>query len=209
MRLYLIASEGAERKIREERVKSSIAEVEKDPLLKKMVPRLEAPPLVTKELNKGKGFVFDFESSGYSSASENNQRIIPKLMGDAIKSGGFHGREYGQFSDGVLDEKGSTYVSSSFMEGSTVFRTGSFEPSSSGTFLKKKNIRKRPYKSRRKPRVSKPLALDKTELTEMEATRSLSVGQNKRKCEGVECPTQKTARTDLQEVVPKGGLPNV
>lgn len=64
MRRYLLAGEGSDKRIREERVKCSIADLENDPLGQKTMLRLEPPPLITSNIDKGKGIIFDFQSSG-------------------------------------------------------------------------------------------------------------------------------------------------
>lgn len=58
MRQYLMIASGGERIIREERVKNSIKEVEKDHIAQKMILRLEPNPLISLNLDKGKGLVF-------------------------------------------------------------------------------------------------------------------------------------------------------
>ena len=51
MREYLIAAEGGERRVREERVKLSIMELEKDPRGQKSFLRLEPAPMVVADVN--------------------------------------------------------------------------------------------------------------------------------------------------------------
>lgn len=57
MRHYLLVANGEERKIKEERVKKSMKEVEKDPTGQKTILRLELTPIVTHDVNKGKGLI--------------------------------------------------------------------------------------------------------------------------------------------------------
>lgn len=61
MRQYLMVSNGPERIIREERVKTSFKAVEKDLIAQKTILRLEPPLIVSHDLDKGKGLVFYFE----------------------------------------------------------------------------------------------------------------------------------------------------
>lgn len=63
MRRYLSANNGDDFMVKKERVKTTIAEVERDPGAQKSILRLEERPLITTEMDKGKGRVFDFESS--------------------------------------------------------------------------------------------------------------------------------------------------
>ncbi|KAG5392670.1 hypothetical protein IGI04_022633 [Brassica rapa subsp. trilocularis] len=66
MRRYLLTAFGADKLVRIERVKASVAKAERDPIAQKTVLHLESAPVFTKQLNKGKGIVFDFDinSSG-------------------------------------------------------------------------------------------------------------------------------------------------
>lgn len=63
MRQYLNVSSEDERRIHIERVKNSAKEVERDPVAAKSMLQLEAPPVFSTEINKGKGIVFNFENS--------------------------------------------------------------------------------------------------------------------------------------------------
>lgn len=67
---YLSVANGDERVIREARVKSSLAELEKDPLTPKTMMRLEPALLVSKDLDKRKGRVFDFAYKESQSKAE-------------------------------------------------------------------------------------------------------------------------------------------
>lgn len=60
MREYLMVAEGAEKIARQERVKRSLQALENDPIGQKTMLRLEPLPLVTSQLDKGKGIVFNF-----------------------------------------------------------------------------------------------------------------------------------------------------
>lgn len=82
MRNYLLSSTREDRKVKEQRIISSVEAVEKDPISQKTVLQLIPPPIFTKEINKDKGIVFDYES-------ENNrpQEVRgPKLMSAAISA---------------------------------------------------------------------------------------------------------------------------
>lgn len=61
MRNYLLATSGEDRSVKEQRIISSVQEVEKAPVAQKSVLQLIPPPKVTTDLNKGKGIVFDYE----------------------------------------------------------------------------------------------------------------------------------------------------
>ncbi|KAL0748412.1 hypothetical protein Bca101_030414 [Brassica carinata] len=88
MRLYLLSASGPEKIIREQRVKTSLADIGNDPVAQKSFLSLEAIPSVTSEVDKGKGHVFDFEK-------QDNINIYPqvpgyhtKLLASAIQAGG-------------------------------------------------------------------------------------------------------------------------
>lgn len=61
MRLYLLVVNGPERIIREERVKSSIAELKNDLMGQKTILRLEPNPIISPDIDKDKGIVFSYE----------------------------------------------------------------------------------------------------------------------------------------------------
>ncbi|XP_018454030.1 uncharacterized protein LOC108825202 [Raphanus sativus] len=69
MHRYLLMATEEDRPIRIAMIKSSIAEAEKDPILQKTVLRLEAPPVVTLEVDKGKGRLFDFDLNEAAASS--------------------------------------------------------------------------------------------------------------------------------------------
>ncbi|XP_013688983.1 uncharacterized protein LOC106392731 [Brassica napus] len=71
MREYILAAEGGEKRVRQERVRKSVSDLDNDPLGQKKFLRLEAaPPIITHEVDKGKGFVF-----GYSKQNEPNHSL--------------------------------------------------------------------------------------------------------------------------------------
>lgn len=78
---YLLVQDPTERKVREERVRRSIAELDGDLHGQKTLLRLEPASIITKDLNKGKGVVFGFKN--WSQAMNANE----KLMGSAIHAG--------------------------------------------------------------------------------------------------------------------------
>lgn len=86
MRQYLCMAKGEERIIREERVKSSVREVEKDPVLMKSALSLEPLLVVTKNLEKGKGIVFGYEPEGVSNRLNAPHSQGEKLMASAIRA---------------------------------------------------------------------------------------------------------------------------
>ncbi|KAL1217199.1 hypothetical protein V5N11_021787 [Cardamine amara subsp. amara] len=61
MRDYFSVDDPSQKKIRIERVRRSVWDLEDDPHGKKTLLRLEPATKVTSNLNKGKGLVYDFE----------------------------------------------------------------------------------------------------------------------------------------------------
>lgn len=78
---------GDERRIREERFKKPIREVEKDPLAQKTILRLEPALFFSPDINKGKGLIFSYESFDSSTKTECLPNQEYKLLASAIQSG--------------------------------------------------------------------------------------------------------------------------
>lgn len=70
MREYLLAAEGGERRVREERVKKSVEDLANDPCGQRSFLRLEAALTLTHEVNQGKGLVFNYLENEVSEPSE-------------------------------------------------------------------------------------------------------------------------------------------
>lgn len=60
MRRYLVANTGEDLAIKIDKVIKSVKEAEKDPEVQRTCLRLEEAPEITKDLNRGKGLVFDY-----------------------------------------------------------------------------------------------------------------------------------------------------
>ncbi|KAF2569741.1 hypothetical protein F2Q68_00024172 [Brassica cretica] len=81
MRAYLAVPEGPEKIARMKRVRKSIKDLGNDPIGQKTMLMLEPAPTITTNLDKGKGFVFNFSQQkevGYKP---------DKLMTSAIDAG--------------------------------------------------------------------------------------------------------------------------
>lgn len=73
MRRYMRDDTGDSRPIKIDRIQQSLREASKDIMTQRSALRLEAPPMITSDLNKGKGLVFDYcEKSGDSRALSSN-----------------------------------------------------------------------------------------------------------------------------------------
>lgn len=143
MRQYLMVAEGGEKIIRQERIKKFLMELQKDPLAEKSMLRLEPNPMITNNMDKGKGLVFDYGKK---------YEIVKgqKIMGDAIQLGQAMSRlpihNESLFQGEVANFSGSSLSLQGF---SMVIRSGFSEASPSGKTLKKKRSRRRPIKSQR------------------------------------------------------------
>ncbi|XP_018438621.1 uncharacterized protein LOC108811057 [Raphanus sativus] len=87
MRNYLMASTGEDRSIKEQRIISSVSEVEKDHIAQKTVLQLIPPPTITSDLNRGKGFLFDNDPQPQLPVPISSEDQSAKLMSAAISAG--------------------------------------------------------------------------------------------------------------------------
>ncbi|XP_018473650.1 uncharacterized protein LOC108844859 [Raphanus sativus] len=197
MRKYLMVADGPEKLARAERVKKSLLDLESDPIGRKTALMLEPVPSTTKDLDKGKGVVFDF-------SSQNKTPSHPeKLMASAI-SAGMRVLQSGKVvSEMTLPDDLTSSIHPSFIqESSTGFNTGFCETSMSGTNLKKGRARRRPGTFKRKNNGKAVLKADK------DIGKKIGEGvvtDAKRKAnEDVE-PSQSSARFKKPLVVPSEG----
>ncbi|KAL0845939.1 hypothetical protein Bca101_019185 [Brassica carinata] len=98
MRNYLLSSNGEDRSIKEQRIISSVKEAEKNPITQKTVLQLMPPPIITNDLNKGKGIVFGYNIEPLQQVSSFKDQA-PKLMSAAISAGRSlpnHSQEHGK-----------------------------------------------------------------------------------------------------------------
>ncbi|KAF3573880.1 hypothetical protein F2Q69_00058692 [Brassica cretica] len=132
---------GEERFIREERVKSSVKEAEKDLVLKESA--LEPVPMVTKDLQEGKGIVFSYPAEEIVNNTKGQGQQGEKLMDSAIRANpAMRWRTEQQSRGEVFSGNLQTSESSSSGSGSTGSRLKSFDLNLSGTSSQKFNIRK-------------------------------------------------------------------
>lgn len=151
MRQYLMVANGDIRKTRESKVKKLMAEVEKDPLAQKNILRLEPTPIVSHDLNKGKGLLFDYDSSVSLNKTECFSSSENKIMSAAIRAG-----------EAMRWKPEPKHTNSDACPWSpeplpfpvcrTVNRAGFPKVGSSRITSKKGKARKMPYKSRRIPK---------------------------------------------------------
>lgn len=208
MRRYMVANTGEDRAIKMDRLRSTVREAESDPRAQRTVLRLEAPPIVTSDLNRGKGLVFDYGDKSQKKVSFELNDKPEKLMAGAFKA------FKPQFvsSDPILeighsDASNVASVQRSYSDSPTVFQIGSIEPGSSGTITRKQYVRRRPPKGIRKAAA---LALMDQSQEDVEDGREgkQEVGSKKRK--KVESGTggRSTPKAQCLTTIPSEGLSN-
>lgn len=87
MRRYMMMATDDDKLVRIDRVRSSVAEAEKDPFTHKSMLRLESTPLFTKQLDKGKRVVYDFDLNVTEQTREVRGEVKEKLMDSAFRAG--------------------------------------------------------------------------------------------------------------------------
>ncbi|XP_023640390.1 uncharacterized protein LOC111831096 [Capsella rubella] len=203
MRQYLRLATTEDLALRIERVKSSVAEAEKDPITQKTVLRMEPPPLISKDFNKGKGLVFGYEGSEVSSLNGSKSEGTEKLMNAAIQAGRSSCNEavpVKGFKELALVDYSQD--SSSSLVSPTAYAVGFYEAGSSGTKQRKGKGRKRPYVSKRKPI---PLKDQKGKGVVIKKQGNEKGNMDKRKGGNEEYVGQKVAKHNNPEVVPNEG----
>lgn len=134
MRQYLFGSEGADMKIKEDRIKSSMASLANDPLPQKSTLHLEPTPLISYDVDKGKGLVYDFQIRENVPKRDKEKVEAQKLMASTINSGNAMKRVPATtktMSEGEIDL--GYQDGSAFYPCPTTYRPGFSEASSSRT----------------------------------------------------------------------------
>lgn len=209
MRRYLMAETGDSHAIKVDRIHQSLKEVSRDTMMQRATLRLEAPPVIISDLNRGKGLVFDYSDNFGSSRALSTHSNPEKLLADSFKAHSSASACSAPHKLRLLEEEASA---ESFNAGgvdySTVFRAGSSAPCSSGIVKKRPAVRRRPPKAVRDQRKREELS--KAGLTEESKREGKQIaGSKKRKCseEKAEEDFPSTKAVCLK-VVPKEGLPN-
>lgn len=202
---YLLVTSEEERIARRERVKKSISNLANDPIGQKIMLRLEPAPLISVDLDKGKGHVFNFEAQCMNKSAEAKGEEAQKILIAAIRSGNANSRK--PLLPAPMSDLGEDFVlesSNSSMSCPTVYRIGLNEASSSGILTKKGKPRKRPHKSKRRLKRKE----DNSKAMMEYQKEGLSVGEvTKRKAEDeAEGKINKATRSNPL-VVPNEELP--
>lgn len=200
MREYLLAADGGEKRVREERVKKSVQDLENDFEGQRDFLRLEGPPLVINNVDKDKRIVFDYSLKNVEnnlerrrSGAESSEISTSKeaLTTRSVPYGGNLSKDY-HFEG---------------FEGSTGFSSGFTDAKSSRTSKLMTGRRFRPPKRMRRFKP-KPLGGFSAEEKGKNIEVSGEKASVKRRAEAVAGGFARVARRSKSEVVPNGGLPN-
>ena len=154
MRQYLLAASVPEKLVREHRIKSSLADLWNDPIAQKSFRSLESIPVITKEIDKGKGPVFEYQSSVPSKLTPQSSGYQNKLLASAIQAGRVI-NEASRPEYFCSEGSGNSFYenSTAYLDFSSVNSDNVGEASSSGTArgINSGKARRRPSRSQRKP----------------------------------------------------------
>lgn len=205
MRQYLLVSDETEKLLRINKVKKSVGEVEKDPVLRKSMLSHEPAPVVHLDLSKDKGVFFSYADEGINLRNVGKVLAQPNLREEGGTSSSSHSWNLNQAGPNAFDvDANFLALSQPFQDNSAVFKAGFFEPSLSGIKPKKAKARKRPTKNQRK---ANPLPASGLAASQ-ELKKGLSHGaKEKRKAVDEGTSTAKSTKLNPLEVIPKGGLP--
>ena len=163
--------------------------------------RLEDPPIISKDLDKGKGVVFDFK------VKEDKCPAGEKLMAGAISAGNKVLQSGKILSQPLLLTEGVEPVQATFLqEGSMGYNIGYHEPSVSGAALKRTYKRRRPGTFTRKANGK---GIAKTSVKPGKKVGEGVTTETKRKANDDVEPSQSSARFKKPLEVPNEGPPNI
>lgn len=210
MRKYLKADTGGSHATKVDRIQQSLREVSKNPMSQRSILRLEAPPVITTDLNMGKGLVFDYIDNSEGARALSTHITSGKLLADSSKAYSIASLRSAPVQRCLLEEKGSAEsFNDRLSDFPTVFRAGSFAPCSSGIVKRRPVIRRRPPKAVREQRKREATRRDEGVEKGRREGKHI-VGSKKRKCsDEKEEKSSTSTKAVCLKVVPKEGLPNV
>ncbi|KAG7551547.1 hypothetical protein ISN45_Aa06g022140 [Arabidopsis thaliana x Arabidopsis arenosa] len=199
MRQYLSVEDPQERKVRVVRVRKSVWDLEQDLQGQKTLLRLEAPPLFTTDVDKGRGLVFDFEKAPMVPTTKANITTSEPTAGQGrkwqVKSNSISSASYATATEQTSISTGSK----------AVFVTGP-----SGNTLKAPKKRNRPNQWRRKKQAM--LKEDSATSSPMnEKTGEAGILMKRKAPEAVIVEAEvvsKVAKRDEGKAAPNEELPN-
>ncbi|KFK32772.1 hypothetical protein AALP_AA6G286700 [Arabis alpina] len=204
IRLYLLSPLGEDLIIKRERAKKSVNEILNNPALSKGCLHLEFEPLVSADLDKGKGIVFGYNSRAMEEQKGRKLGAKISVIEEVVASGIANSR--GELMEGVQSdfEGGMFYLDevSSLGNCPTDYRSVSFEAGSFGTATKKKSRRKRPHINNRRRKAI--LVGGAGEFSSSDKSKGKEKSQlGKRKAVRVAADEEKEAHKDKQRLVEK------
>lgn len=150
MRRYLLTDTGDSQTVKVDRIKTSIKQVEKDFMTQRLTLRLEAPPEVTSDLNRGKGLVFDYREQSGESRKKAPQSNQEKFMAASFKAHETSSYQFSPIWRLKFEKEVSDGSCASFStDYPTVFKAGCDASGSTGIVKRRPTIRKRPPKAQR------------------------------------------------------------
>lgn len=203
MRRYLVSVNGDDLAVKKERVRSTIAEVERDPSAQRIILRMESRPLVSSDVNKEKGLVFDFARQvGNNSCSSE----VPRSSGSMqVERSTLWKVDNGDLR--LKLESARSLQSSIPPSGClTAYDPSRSEAGSSGTRMVKGKSRKRQVKRLRQATLKKEGVL-KPALEIKKHGKGILVP--KRKASFQSDLINQYARRKNQRVIPKEGSPDI
>lgn len=206
MRRYLRADTGESYGVKVDKVQRSVKLAENGNLTHRLALRLEAPPLFTTDLNRGKGIVFDYQDSGGAPDAQSVQSNPNKLMTTSFKAHSSLARRSAPtllLLQDDTDSVGNSAVPSSNYP--TVFTAGKTALCSSGIVKKRPAPRRRPLKSMRHPKTRGDLRGKEMESEEKREGKQ-AMGCKKRKCSADEEEIKPTSKAACIKAIPDEGL---
>ncbi|XP_048623053.1 uncharacterized protein LOC106364730 [Brassica napus] len=190
-----------------DKVKKSVREVEKDPLLQRTILRLEQAPVFTTELNKGKGPVFDYGEKEMVRRNWDINAKPTKLLADSMKANRnvVLTDSSPRYNIGSNDEAEGYYLDTSSVS-LTVFRAEFSKPSSSGTVRKRGPVRRRPPRAQRQRQMLALTAGNEVQVGERREGKQ-EVGARKRKKINQGTEEVPSIKAQCLSVIPREGSP--
>lgn len=206
MRRYMLADTGESKAIKAVKIRQSVKDAEKDPLSQRMALRLEAPPIFTSELNRGKGIVFDYTENQKEETLLTVRSNPDKLMAASFRAFSNDSRRSTPEHLLLCNEEFSEETTGSFSSNyPTVFKAANSAPCTSGINKRKPTVRKRPPKALRKQRSKEPIAIPPASAEEKKEGKMI-ITSKKRKCSIEEEENKPSTKVVCLKAVPNEGL---
>ena len=197
MRRFLVADTGETLALKVDKVKNSVREAESDPITQRTVLRLEAALILTTELNKGKGHVFEYREKELERSNWDLNVNPNKLMAASMKANrnSMALSEPPSFMRTLTDESDGELL-------------GTFsKPGSSGIVRKKSTVRRRPPRAQRQRNLLALTAVeDEINFERREGKHEFGSRKRKKTVQGAE--EVSTNKAQCLKVIPHEGSPS-